>query len=113
MRNAHEQAIQNDQLPEALKRPCERIQFHVEGSERNAPELNDGALALCQSHVECDVVPRDKDRVLTGKFKVSLALFRIKMLDHIFVSGGIHTFQPSMSCCKEQPQLRRLRLGYF
>ena len=53
---------------------------------RKALELNAGAVVLCQNHVEGDVVPRDEDRVLTGKVRDALAMFGIQLLDHIFVS---------------------------
>jgi DNA repair protein RadC len=53
---------------------------------RKALELNAGAVVLCQNHIEGDVVPRDEDRVLTGKVRDALTLFGIQLLDHIFVS---------------------------
>ena len=53
---------------------------------RKALELNAGAVVLCQSHVEGDVVPRDEDRELTDKVRDALSLFGIHLLDHIFVS---------------------------
>ena len=53
---------------------------------RKALELNAAAVVLCQNHIEGDVVPRDEDRVLTGKVRDTLAMFGIQLLDHIFVS---------------------------
>ena len=53
---------------------------------RKVLELNAGAVVLCQEHVEGDVVPSDKDRVLTGRVRDALTLFGIHLLDHIFVS---------------------------
>jgi DNA repair protein RadC len=53
---------------------------------RKALELNAGAVVLCQNHIEGDLVPRDKDRELTGKVRDVLVLFGVQLLDHIFVS---------------------------
>jgi DNA repair protein RadC len=53
---------------------------------RKALELNAAAVVLCQNHIEGDVVPRDEERELTGKVRDALALFSIRLIDHIFVS---------------------------
>ena len=66
--------------------PVSVSSFMLRVIARKALELNAAAVVLCQNHIEGDIVPRDEDRVLTGKVRDALALFGIQLLDHIFVS---------------------------
>ncbi|NRP95859.1 hypothetical protein XMG59_001977 [Marinobacterium sp. xm-g-59] len=66
--------------------PVSVSSFMLRVIARKALELNAAAVVLCQNHIEGDVVPRDEERELAGKVRDALALFSIRLLDHIFVS---------------------------
>lgn len=65
-------------------------EVHPREVAKTALRLNAAAMVIAHNHPSGDVEPSAADRAVTSRLKQALALFDIRLLDHVIV-GGCHS----------------------